>query len=128
MSPLARVAIPLIIVLAGSHACGPSAEERERAAANERHARAVTSWQGVYDQRFRSITSHCRETPEQLSRLLTRDSTLTIQLNGKTQPRFTFLSTVARLTAHHDSTKACAGPIDSAAAQLRLEDARSGRR
>jgi hypothetical protein len=128
MSPLARVAILLVFALACSSACGPSAEEREQAAAKERHARAVRLWQGAFDQRIRSITSHCREGPEQLSRLLTRDSSLTVQLNGKTQPRFTFLSALARATVHHDSTQSCAGRIDSVAALLRLEDARSVRR
>ena len=128
MSPLGRVAILLLLSLASSNACGPSAEERERAAASERHARAVRMWQEVFDVRMRNITSRCSETPAQLSRLLTRDSALTVQMNGKTQPKFTFLSTVARATVHHDSTKSCAGPIDSVAALLRLENARSGRR
>src|SRR4030081_1879622 len=109
MSPVGRVAILLLLSLASSNACGPSAEERERAAASERHARTVRMWQDVFDKRIRNITSRCRETPEQLSRLFTRDSTLTVQMNGKTQPIFPFLSAVARATVHHDSTKSCAG-------------------
>ena len=128
MSPVGRVAILLLLSLASSNACGPSAEERERAAASERHARTVRMWQDVFDKRIHNITSRCSDTPEQLSRLFTRDSTLTVQMNGKTQPIFPFLSAVARATVHHDSTKSCAGPIDSVAALLRLGNARSGRR
>jgi hypothetical protein len=128
MSPLGRVAILLLLSLASGNACGASAEERERAAATERHARAVRLWQEVFDRRTRNITSRCSETPDQLSRLFTRDSTLTVQMNGKTQPIFPFLSAVARATVHHDSTKSCARSIDSVAALLRLENARSGRR
>lgn len=127
MSPLDRVAILLVFALASSYACGQSAEEREQAAANERHARSVRLWQGVFDERMRSITSRCSETPEQLSRLLTRDSTLTVQLNGKTQPVFPLLSAVARSTVHHDPKKSCVKPIDSVAALVRLNNARTRR-
>ena len=125
MSPLGRVAIVLVLAAASSYACGPSTGEQ--ADASEKHARSVRLWQGVFDERMRSITAHCSESPEQLSRLLTRDSTLTVQLNGKTQPVFPLLSAVARATVHHESTKSCVRPIDSVATLVRLNNARTRR-
>ncbi len=109
-------------------ACGPSEEERQEAQRTRDEARRLAILYRVFDEHVLQVSQHCREGLDALRQLLMRDSTLTVQVRGRTEPSFPFLTAVAHATAKHDSTMSCSRLVDSVAKALPRDHPDSGAR
>ena len=118
-----RLFLLLIVTLAllVPAACGPSAEERQQAEQDRRHAMALALVQESMDSNLQRIGQHCRERTAGLRTLLTQYPDFMVEINGKTEPQLEFAVDLAQASARHDSIASCARLVDSVARMLRRE-------
>ena len=119
-----RVVFAAVLVLA----CGPSAEERQAAEAARREAMRNQILWGMENRVMRDAGARCSESPDHFAALLLRHPEFVAPLEGKPFVNLSFVSSVGRAAARHDSTKSCAALVDSVARALGRQDAHTGSR
>jgi hypothetical protein len=120
-----HIAVPLrslVLSLALLAACGPSEQELQQqkdAAADSAEARRWAVIRGFVERDIQTAEQHCRESVDELRALLTKDSSLTWQKAGHTEPFGDVARAMRNATLHHDSTKSCAPLADSVTRTIR---------
>jgi len=115
---MVRSIIP--VAMAATLACGgPSAQQK--AAEQENAQRWAIVMQSIRIK-IDSLAARCQESPDQLTRLLIRDTTRTFVKDGERLPTRGILNALDSATAHNDSKKTCAGTIDSIVTVLHREN------
>jgi len=124
--PLRWIALSLVLLAS----CGPSEEELQRRKEAADDSARVRRWAivlNLVERDMRTAKQHCRESMDEFRTLLTKDSSLTVQINGKMEPLGQFILGVRAATEHHDSTKSCATLVDSVASATRKARVSGGR-